>query len=78
MHAFNLYEYSRHSATCALCSAYDCKTEKLFIPAWPSIDICESGRVFDTLSDGEVLPAITGIGEYKFSECHCRLCQFRQ
>ena len=52
LHAFNVYELSRHSATDPLYPAIASPKEKIFIPAWPEPGVSESGRVFDTVSGG--------------------------
>lgn len=43
LHAFNLYEHSRNSATDHLSPAIASPKEKIFIPAWPEPGVSESG-----------------------------------
>ena len=52
LHAFNVYEHSRNSATDHLSPAIASPKEKIFIPAWLEPGISESGGVFDPSSGG--------------------------
>lgn len=43
------------------------ETEKLFLPAWPETGVIESGGIFHTFSDAEILSAAGYAGRDQFS-----------